>query len=154
MNFFDIVFSAIFLFSAGAAIRRGPSRVLIHLLFLTAGYIAAESLYNRYFEYLLKYTSHIGIAKIGTYLGIFIGITAVGFFLQRIFNRYSKPSKKNGWKVIISVLMGLYNAGICFLIILFIVSGFVPSFNDDLNSSFYMDGFRYFKGFIDGIKLA
>lgn len=154
MNFFDIVFSAIFVFSIGSAIKNGPSRVFITSIFLTAGFIAAENLYNRYFEYLLGYVNHIETTKVFSYLVIFIGILLSGTFLKRIYNQFSEKYQRNGVKSFLAVLFGLYNGAVFFLVIHFVINGFIPSFKDDLDASFYMEGYQYLKKIFNGIKLA
>lgn len=154
MNFFDIVFSAIFIFSIGLAIKNGPSRVLITSIFLTAGFIAAESLYNRYFEYLLRYVNHIGTTKVLAYLILFLGIFSIGVLLKKIYNRFSRRYHRSWGKSLLATLFGAYNGVVFFLVIHFIVEGFIPSFKDDLDSSSYIEGYHYLKAVFDGIKLA
>lgn len=154
MNFFDIVFSAIFIFFIYGAVKNGPSRGLIISVFVTVGYITADSLYMQYFEILLPYTGLIGTAKVFVYLTLFFGMISIGIFLKRTFSRYSKSYNSNSIKTIFSSLLGLYNGLIFFLVIYFLVGGFILSFKDDLDSSYYVLFYHELYAFIDGIKLA
>lgn len=148
MNFFDLLFSFLFIFFGILSIFRGPIKALIITICFGGGLMAAEMFHEQYSSLLSPYLGGAVDSKAVTYCLIFIVGVVLGKILSAVSSLLfpiSTPSV--GLKIFAAILGGVQ--GLCFSLFLYsLVTRYIPSFTDDLNNSLFVPWFEKIAGLI------
>lgn len=154
MNFFDILFSVVIIGFLLFGFVRGSFREFLSFIGVALGYLGAERFHEQYVNITLQYINDIALAKIFTYFALFVAGIIIGIILSTLikilisFQHPTFPSR------ILGALIGSLKGVLICLLILFLVEGFVPSFADELFSSFLTPWLKNVKDLMHGINIA
>ena len=149
MNFFDIVFSLIFIALIGLGIKKGVLREILSAFGFVAGYLAAERYYRELFIHLLNYIDDQTYAKIITFVAIFFFGAAIGITLSSLARVLFDSNGPTFASRIAGGGLGFVKGAFVALVVILVVQAiFLHSFGDDLNRSFYAPRLFEFKSLI------
>ena len=155
MNFFDIIFTVLFVLLIGLGLRKGILRETLSTLGFIAGYLAAEGYYQQFFYHILKYVNDQTYAKIITYIAIFFLGAAIGMVLSGLAHFLFSSGKPSTISRLFGGGFGMVKGILVSLIIVFVVQNWlVSSFGDDLNRSFFSPWLFEIKTFINQLEIV
>ncbi|PCI23967.1 MAG: hypothetical protein COB67_12140 [SAR324 cluster bacterium] len=154
MNFFDLFFSILLTVFILQGLVLGTLRVLLTTFGILSGFLLAEYGYEQYYDLSLQYLNGVEQAKIVTYLVLFGFGALLGKLFAMIVKTLRPPIPPSPFSRVIALFLGLLKGGCICLLIFFIVKGYIPSFVDDLDASFFTPWFQTIRELISGTKFA
>ena len=155
MNFFDIVFTVIFVIFIGLGFKRGILGEILSAFGFVTGYLAAEQYYRQFLHYTANYIGDPTYAKIITYIAIFFFGAVLGIALSSLARILFGSSDPYFASRVLGGGLGLAKGILIALVIVFIVQNWLKaSFGDDLDRSFYIPQLIEIKRFVMGLMPA
>ncbi|OGG95221.1 MAG: hypothetical protein A2508_07865 [Candidatus Lambdaproteobacteria bacterium RIFOXYD12_FULL_49_8] len=152
MNLFDLFFIVLAFFFGVISRFRGPIAEFASMSGVIGGMMLAEQVTLPQADRLKGLVSRPDAADLTAYLG------AVGFgvilahFLVRFLVKVKMPSSPPVRQV--ALLFALLKTLVVSAMIFYLVAAYVPSYLDDLESSFFYSWLSWIRPFISGAKLA
>jgi uncharacterized membrane protein required for colicin V production len=154
MIFFDLVFTISLTLSLFSGYKKQNSAELLSVLFFIAGYALAIRFGSRIARQLSQYINNYDHALSLSYILILICCLLLSYASSKVIFKFISFRKKNLLSKITSSISGLIRGLIINFYIFFLVSNSIPSFNDDLELSFFYPWFKAAIRFLEGIILA
>ena len=127
MNWFDLVLILIILSSTVAGLRTGFARVVVGLIAVVGGFLAAVWMYRLAAFQITGWVSSIAVANIIGFLAIFIGVLIIGSLVAAILSKLFAWVGLGWFNHLLGGLIGVLRGALLVAVLVAVLVAFVPS---------------------------